>query len=104
MMTAPINQMIDALDLKCTRCGVGRKIGCDCWAPITLRCPKCHRTQESHRDDSDPPGTAVVEAPCNRCDNGGDKPETLYFDAKGRQWDGETFENPAFNGKRTLDR
>jgi hypothetical protein len=35
--------------------------------------------------DEDPPNTATVEAPCTKCDNPGDRPETMYFDAADRQ-------------------
>lgn len=67
------------------------KAGCDCWVKITLRCPKCYRTMAATKHDSDPPGTAVVEAPCPTCDRGGDKPETHYYDANGGWWNGEKF-------------
>lgn len=75
---------------KCLRCGalMGK---CECWTKVKLRCPKCSRTMEVTRDPTDPPGTAVVESPCNRCEESGGRPETLYFDAQGRQFDGEKF-------------
>ena len=52
-----------------------------------LRCTICKRIKSAPRDVSDPPNTVVVEAPCDRCDCGGLKPETSYYDLKGRQID-----------------
>lgn len=79
MKRSPIESMIDAV-VKCTICG--QPCGCDCW--ITMRCPKCKRTKSAERDETDPPGTAVVQVTCDRCDNG-DFAEVLYFDAAGNQ-------------------
>lgn len=94
MMTAPINQMIDALDFKCLRCGASRKVGCDCWVPIMLRCPQCGRTQKTTKEDGDPPGTAVVETSCSKCFD--DKTATItWWDAHG---------NELFASKRSVDR
>lgn len=69
---------------RCTRCNAPMGT-CDCWEQITLRCPRCKRTKAASRDPSDFPGTAVVEAPCDRCDDGGGFPETMYFDSTGKQ-------------------
>lgn len=98
-MTSPIDAMVDRCGLKCTRCGAP-KGGCNCWDKnVTLRCPDCKRTKMVCKDPTDPPGTAVVEAPCDRCDRGGDKPETRYYDAKGGWFDGEGF-RPIGRGKK----
>jgi hypothetical protein len=37
---------------------------------------------------TDPPGTAVVVVPCDRCDEVVSRPLTHYFDAQGRWFDG----------------
>ena len=58
---------------------------------LILRCPQCKRTMRATREDTDPPGTAVVETACDRCDDGGGSPETHYYDAAGRWFDGEKF-------------
>lgn len=60
-------------------------------APILLRCQMCKRTKKAPVDPTDPPGTAVVEAPCDKCDDGGLKPEVHYYDAEGRWFDGHTW-------------
>lgn len=61
---------------------------------VTLRCPRCKRTMRVAKDDTDPPNTFFVEAPCDRrkCDVGGERPETMYFDAQDRQLHPETGE------------
>lgn len=59
---------------------------------VTLRCPNCRRTKRVASDKTDPPNTAIVEAPCGKCDRGGNKPETMYFDAQERQLHPETGE------------
>jgi hypothetical protein len=61
---------------------------------VTLRCPKCQRTQRVAKHETDPPNTFFVETPCDRkrCDVGGDRPETMYFDEQNRQLDPETGE------------
>lgn len=89
-MASPIERMMDSV-MRCVRCDapMGK---CDCWVKnITLRCPACKRTQMVCKDRSDPPGTAIVEATCDRCDDGGGFPETHYYDAQGRWFDGEGF-------------
>jgi hypothetical protein len=58
---------------------------------VRLICPDCHRTMMTRHDETDPPGTAVVECLCDRCDDGGGFPETQYYDADGRWFDGEKF-------------
>ena len=91
MSKTPINILIDRAGMKCTRCAAPMG-GCDCWEKnIKLRCPVCKRIKMVYKDPTDPPGTAVVEAPCDRCDDGGNKPETHYYDAKGRWFNGEGF-------------
>jgi len=61
---------------------------------ITLRCPECKRTMRAVKDDSDPLGTAIVEVLCDKCDDGGGFPETHYYDANGRWFNGEQFVAP----------
>lgn len=52
---------------------------------VTLECPQCRRKLEDvPLDPSDPPGTAVVVAHCERCD-GEDNGLVDYFDADGKQ-------------------
>jgi len=87
---SPIEVMADRV-MKCVRCGAPMG-GCDCWVKITLRCPKCKRTMQVTKDATNPPNTAIVEAPCDKCDRGGDKPETSYYNAKGQQIYGDTGE------------
>lgn len=58
---------------------------------ITLRCPHCKRTKGALKDKTDPEGTSVVEALCDQCDSGGNKPEVHYYDEEGRWFDGEKF-------------
>lgn len=78
------------MNFRCLKCGalMGH---CNCWSKITLRCPQCKRTKRAPKDETDPAGTAVVEALCDRCDNGGNKPEVHYYDAAGRWFNGEQF-------------
>lgn len=59
---------------------------------VNLRCPKCERVIRAAADKTDPPNTATVEAPCTKCDNPGDRPETMYFDSADRQLNPETGE------------
>lgn len=77
-MRSPIEQMIDKA------CGYDPAT-----APkvdmVTLRCPKCGRTKRVVRDKTDPPGTAVVEANCDKHSAEGCAEEVFYFDANGKQ-------------------
>ncbi len=79
---SPIERMIDA--------ATGFKPGISkiTRLRVTLRCPKCDRTKDVRRHKTDPKDAVVVEAPCDRCDDGGGFPETMYFDAAGNQIDG----------------
>lgn len=86
---SPIERLIGG-HMQCVRCGAAMG-KCDCWTAITLRCPQCQRTKEATRDDTDPPGTAVVEALCDTCDDGGGFPGVHYYDAQGRWFDGVRF-------------
>lgn len=52
---------------------------------VNLRCPKCKRVIRAASDRTDPPNTITVEAPCPKCDNPGDRPETMYFDLQDQQ-------------------
>lgn len=86
----PLDALMDRVDWRCLLCGA--KAGtCDCFTRVTLRCPHCKRTKIVANDETDPKGTAVVEAMCDRCDDGGNKPEVHYYDAAGRWFDGEKF-------------
>ena len=51
---------------------------------VTLRCPECKRTMRVKKDRTDPPGTAVVEAVCDKCP-GEDRGGVFYFDAQGQE-------------------
>jgi hypothetical protein len=102
-MPSPIDMLIDTASMRCTVCGA-RAGTCQCWIQcscgwiyqrgsecrnhavhgITMRCPNCKREQAAPRDATDPPGTAVVQATCDRCDRG-DFAEVIYFDRNGRQ-------------------
>lgn len=91
-MPSPMDMLLAQVDWKCVTCGVSMKVGCDCQAKrdadrVMLRCPKCMTEKRVDRDDSDPPGTAVVEVRCPDC-NGGDFDCPTYFDAAGGelQW------------------
>lgn len=63
---------------------------------VRLLCPDCKRTLVAARDETDPPGTAIVEVLCDQCDDGGGFPETHYYDAEGKWFDGNNF-RPAPN-------
>ena len=84
-MSSPINAMIDAV-VRCTKCGAGIG-GCNCWATIVativLRCPKCKRTKQAQKLDTDYSETAAVEIVCPKCDDG-DFHEPSHFDAAGK--------------------
>lgn len=67
---------------------------------VTLRCRSCKRTRRVAKHETDPPNTYWVEAPCDKCDRGRDKPETMYFDASGQQIHPETGE-PFRDGEST---
>lgn len=89
-MPSPIDILFDRADFGCTVCNAPMKgPPCGCW--VKLRCPKCKKQQTTQRHETDPEGTAIVEAPCPECDRGGDKPETLYYDVAGRWWNGHAF-------------
>lgn len=90
MARAPIDVLMDRVQFACTRCGANMG-QCDCWVKVKLRCPMCKRTMMVSKDKTDPVGTAIVEAPCDRCDDGGLKPETRYYNALGQWFDGEKF-------------
>lgn len=82
---SPIEMMIDqATGYKPGSSPIQRSV-------ITLRCPHCKRTKGAPLDKTDPPGTSVVEAMCDKCDDGGNKPEVHYYDADGKWFDGEKF-------------
>lgn len=55
---------------------------------VMLRCRQCARTKKTFKHRTDPPNTAVVDCICDRCDRG-DFAEVIYFDAEGRQLDGD---------------
>jgi hypothetical protein len=68
---------------------------------VTLRCPRCKRTMRVAKHETDPPNTEIVESPCDRkkCDVGGERPETSYYNAKGEQIYGDTGEPMAAHGE-----
>lgn len=82
-MTRPLSPIERMIDAACGRPPGGKP------SPqmITLRCPHCARTKPTTVEPIDPPGTAVIECMCDRCDTGGFKPEVSYYDAQGRQID-----------------
>ena len=88
-MRNPIRDTGDALGWRCTICNEPASVGCDCF--VKLRCRACGRSRMTKRDETDPAGTFIVDCLCPECDDGGGKPETLYFDKLGRQWNGEQF-------------
>lgn len=57
---------------------------------VTLRCQKCQRKKRVTRERHDLKRAFYVEAPCDQCDHGGDKPETTYWDALNRQLNPQT--------------
>lgn len=67
MARAPIEIMIDNLNMKCVRCGTPMKTGCSCWEKIEFRCPGCGRSKKTYREPSDPIGCKVVELKCPKC-------------------------------------
>lgn len=74
----PIEMMVDRA------CGFDRSAVVE-RPMVTLRCPRCQRKKRVEKDKTDPKRTAYVEVPCDKCDRGGDKPETTYWDALNRQ-------------------
>ena len=75
---SPIERMIDA--------ATGYQPGTMRALPmVTLRCPHCKRKKRVRKERTDPKRTAYVEAACDKCDRGGDKAETMFFDALNRQ-------------------
>lgn len=84
-MKSPIDTLLDKVDFRCTRC-FAKSGTCGCWVKnIKLRCPECKRSKMVYREDTDPPGTFIVECLCDKCDDGGSRPETFYFDKRGKQ-------------------
>jgi hypothetical protein len=79
MSRVPIEMIIDRLDLRCTIWKSPRGV-CNCWSAVTLRCPVCEAEKSTFADSSDPPGTAIVEAPCPNCEDGR---SVRYFDERG---------------------
>jgi len=61
---------------------------------ITLRCPNCKRTKSAPIDPTDPPGTAIVEATCDQCNDGSGFPEVHYFNKRGLWFDGLIWRKP----------
>jgi len=51
---------------------------------VYLQCPKCKWKIRVKRDETDPPGTALVVLMCGKC-NSGDFDEAQYFAADGAQ-------------------
>jgi hypothetical protein len=51
---------------------------------VRLRCPKCQKERDVVKEQSDPPGTAVVQVACDGC-NQGDFEDVMYFRADGSQ-------------------
>ena len=79
-MRSPIDTLLDKVDFRCVKCG---EKTCDCWAQVTLRCPKCRTSKKVQKDDTDPKGTATVVVICPKCDEG-DFHECSYYDANGK--------------------
>ena len=67
MARAPIDAMIDRLDLRCTRCHTPRSVGCRCWETVKLRCPVCRRTKRTTREPGDVLVAGFVELKCPDC-------------------------------------
>src|SRR5262245_38325428 len=88
-MKRPIDILFDKIVWHCTRCG--STTNCNCWFKVKLHCRKCGREKVVINEPSDPVGTAVIDCVCDRCDNVEGRAEVLYFDARGRQYDGTTF-------------
>lgn len=74
---SPIEMMVDRA------CGFDRAAA-EKRPTVTLRCPTCQQTKAADLDATDPPGTAVVQVTCPKC-NAGDFAEVIYFDASGKQ-------------------
>ena len=51
---------------------------------IMLECTGCGRKKRVLRDLSDPPGLALMQTQCHRCNRGKYTPE-FYFDAQGQE-------------------
>lgn len=67
MSRAPIDMMIDRLDLRCTRCNTPKSVGCQCWVTVKLRCPACRRTKRTSREPGDVLVRGFVELKCPEC-------------------------------------
>jgi len=84
MVRSPIGALIDAADLRCTRCGAPQSIGCRCWRKVMLRCPKCGRKQQTTAELDDPPAAETIIIQCPKC-NAGDFDSPKYVDADGKE-------------------
>lgn len=78
---SPIEMMID----RATGYDPSRPLRQPSRPMVTLRCPSCQRKRRVARERTDPKRAFYVEIPCDKCDDGGGKPETVYFDALNRQ-------------------
>lgn len=67
MAPSPIETLIDLVSLRCTRCGVSRERGCNCWEKVMLRCPVCSRAKRVTRQPSDPADAKVIYLRCPKC-------------------------------------
>ena len=73
-MASPLDRLIDQA------CGI--KPG----AFVTMRCPTCRTEKQAPRHETDPEGTAVVQADCPGCARAGGKDYAVqYFGADGRE-------------------
>ena len=63
---APMSRMVDAC-MRCTKCGAKGVGTCSCWdAKVTLRCPKCGKTQKTAPEGREKDGDVIV-LPCRDC-------------------------------------
>jgi hypothetical protein len=51
---------------------------------ILLECTSCGRKKRVPREPTDPPGLALMQMQCDRCNRGDFAPE-FYFDAQGHE-------------------
>ena len=53
---------------------------------VTMRCPACKKETRARKHETDPEGTAVVQADCPGCTRAGSKECAVkYFGADGRE-------------------
>ncbi|HET7376784.1 MAG TPA: hypothetical protein VFK30_08755 [Anaerolineae bacterium] len=67
----------------CARCGKLMDEHCKCWPQVLMHCPKCQRSKMDLPDVTDPPGTYMIVATCDACDD--HRFRIRYYDRRRRE-------------------